>query len=459
MDKIGILHLAQQFALALSEQGLPMDYSLDSLKEVEDYIQKTFSNNGQPKSNSFFYGDTEDRTLEYGCYVGEVVRRNGTDLKWKMEDIQSPMEITLTNAEDANALVIGKAFKRIFQGEEDNCHFFARVLLSDHLKTTQNPPEGFFDDDDKKINQFSSSPLVIYSKSIEENGGIIDRIHFEGGRWLFTNEKGKGKEFDFLFMDEVKLKHPEIADLLVEDGKLLLVRQDDGTYRSQKGHEGLFYDGNTMAEFQGDMSLSVVQWIRFNTFTVLKNIGWIAIGFFLMKNLHWGFGIVLIGAILYNVWYWFMQKNKFKGGDVNPGKVLSVNPTLVAVATNLTKYGEDYPILKIIETKLPEEDNILNNIVPTIALYNDNPHGYPFWSEFHPVPVIHGISDKNKIESIMSQFSKDKFEMLDRYIEQVKIKESGIYKIDENTSDWVDYKYVDISKGVSMEGPDKKGDA
>ena len=83
MDKLGLIHLAQQFAFELSEQGLTMDYSLDSLKEVEDYIQKTFTKDGQPTSKSYFSGgDTEDRTLEFGCYVGEVVRRNGKDLKW-----------------------------------------------------------------------------------------------------------------------------------------------------------------------------------------------------------------------------------------------------------------------------------------------------------------------------------------------------------------------------------------
>ena len=102
-----------------------------------------------------------------------------------------------------------------------------------------------------------------------------------------------------MFLDEVKLKHPELADLLVpEDGKLRLARKQDGTYRVQKDTDSLFYDSHTIPEFQGDMKLNVMQWIQFNTMTVMKNIGWIVIGFLLMKNLHWGFGIVLL-CLLY----------------------------------------------------------------------------------------------------------------------------------------------------------------
>ena len=37
--------------------------------------------------------------------------------------------------------------------------------------------------------------------------------------------------------------------------------------------------------------------------------------------------------------------------------------------------------------------------IPTVALYNDNPHGYPFWAEFHPVPIAHGMNDKGILKA------------------------------------------------------------
>ena len=119
----------------------------------------------------------------------------------------------------------------------------------------------------------------------------------------------------------------------------------------------------------------------------------------------------------------------------------------------MRKFSGDYPILKIIETKLPKEDNILGKVIPTVALYNDNPHGYPFWAEFHPVPVIHGISDKKRIDHIMSSFSQESMSTLEEYIKKVDSNKVGIYKVDENNNNWSNYKHIDISKGVSMEAP------
>lgn len=464
MKKIDLLLFAQNFVSAFEKENEKLDYSVNSLKQIEDYISTTFKNS-KPKKNSFFAEDTDSMTFAMGAYLGEVIRRNSRGVRWNNVETESPFEITQETPNGSVAFTIGKAFKRIYQGEEDNMHHFAVVMLKDLLKFEEDIPDDFYDEEDIRINNFGHSPVTIYSKEIEKNNGIVDHIYFDSGAWSFSslndsNSNPLEANFEYLFLDEVKLKHPEFADLIESQPteKLRIVRQDDGTYRSQKEFKSLLFDSHTIPTYQGDMKLNIIQWTKFNFRKVADPIIFMIIGYLMMVRIHWFFGIILIAALLYSIWYWLMASNRFKGGDMNPGKVISLNPTLVAVASDMRKFTGDFPILKIIQTKLPKEDQKIGKVIPTVALYNDNPHGYPFWAEFHPVPVIHGIKDRNHIQQILTNFSKVSMDSLDEYIEKTNAKEVGIYKVDEDSTNWADYKHVDLSKGVSMAKPEEESE-
>jgi hypothetical protein len=140
---------------------------------------------------------------------------------------------------------------------------------------------------------------------------------------------------------------------------------------------------------------------------------------------------------------------------VNPGKVININPDIIAVATNMTKFGGNYPILRIVKTKLPKFEKELGMIIPTVALYNDNPHDYPFWAEFHPVPISHGTTDKGILKARFESFSKDDFAKLNKYIEEVTTIEEGTYKIEKETSGWKDYPNVEIGSLSKMKAPEE----
>ena len=456
MDKIEIINFSQIFVSEFKKYKIDLDYSLESLNKIEDYLNSTFKN-AKPKSNSFFYEDTESKCFGLGAYLGEVIRKNGKGVRWNNKAVDSVIGITLETPDGSTAFTINKAFKRIHNGPEDNIYHFASVIIP-KLNHESEIPADFYDKEDLRIEKYEASPLTKYSKAIQENNGIVSHVYHENGKWYFSSSEEAEKNaangnYELMFLEEVKLKHPEFADLLIAEDKLRIVRQGDGSYRTQKQHKGPFYDSHTIPTYQGDMKLNILQWTKYNFSKVIKPLLALLLGFLLMTKVHWIFALLFIGALLYTIWYWFTAFNKFKGGDMNPGKVISVTPTLIAVASDMRKFSGDYPILKIIEAKLPKEDLELHKIIPTIALYNDNPHGYPFWAEFHPVPVVHGIKDKNHINSILSNFSETDIQTLNDYIDKAGTKAVGIYKLDETTSNWSAYKHVDISKGISLEGP------
>jgi hypothetical protein len=224
--------------------------------------------------------------------------------------------------------------------------------------------------------------------------------------------------------------------------------------KNEKPYKAPFYDSNTKASNPGNLTVNPFQWIKMNFMQVALIILLMGLGFFGMINIHWTFGILFVAAVLYNVWYWFNTINKFKAGDVNPGKVISINPDRVAVATNMSKYGGDFPILKIFKTKLPAFEKEVGLMIPTVALYFDNPYEYPFWAEFKPVPISHGVSDKADLQARFSTFKKSDFETLENYLKQVDTNQLGTFKVNVEDSEWKDYPDVEIGSISKMKGPE-----
>jgi len=222
-----------------------------------------------------------------------------------------------------------------------------------------------------------------------------------------------------------------------------------------KKNKALFYDDSTVAGNPGNIKMNALQWAKMNLGTVVKGLVGIVLGVFMMMEIHWVFGIIFIGALLYNFWYWMTAYNRFKMGDVNLGKVVSVNPDRIAVITDMTKMIGFYPIIKIVETKLAPMEKQLNSFIPTVALYKDNPFDYPFWSEFNPTPLSYGTSDKSILQSRLNSFADEDYEELDRLLAQIGTIMPGTYKVDVEASNWKEYPDVIVGDLNTMKGPDE----
>jgi hypothetical protein len=114
--------------VAQNVSGTALDYSVDSLKQVDDIIEGMRSE-----------GCTTDQIAEtlfgFGCYVGEVlVRRAGAT--WR-EAANTPMAsfagfpLVIHLRGDSYCNPIAKAFKRLENGAEDSLPFFYAVFTKD----------------------------------------------------------------------------------------------------------------------------------------------------------------------------------------------------------------------------------------------------------------------------------------------------------------------------------------
>jgi hypothetical protein len=135
---------------------------------------------------------------------------------------------------------------------------------------------------------------------------------------------------------------------------------------------------------------------------------------------HWSFWIPAAILLFINWFYWQQVTGHFAYGDANPGLVVSTNPVLIAVATDLTKGHGEFPVVKVFQKRirlingLPVE---IGSRVATVAVYtatsDDND---PYWEDFDPRPVSCATSNQAEIQAVMNTFSKRDWENLEASI-------------------------------------------
>jgi hypothetical protein len=118
---------AEIVAAAADISGVKLDYSVASLSSVDEIIEGLRQNGCTPDQ----VGET---LFGFGCYVGEVfVRRAGG--RWRNAGETSmanfagfPLVVEL--GEESFCNPIGKAFKRLENGEEDSLPYFYQVFAA-----------------------------------------------------------------------------------------------------------------------------------------------------------------------------------------------------------------------------------------------------------------------------------------------------------------------------------------
>jgi hypothetical protein len=87
------LDAAEWMAKALSSSGYKADFTLDSLKEVDRFVDDQ-APGGNPKLGGLLSDHLGARISALGAYVGEVIRRQGEG-QWRGDDNEPKGEINL----------------------------------------------------------------------------------------------------------------------------------------------------------------------------------------------------------------------------------------------------------------------------------------------------------------------------------------------------------------------------
>jgi hypothetical protein len=149
---------------------------------------------------------------------------------------------------------------------------------------------------------------------------------------------------------------------------------------------------------------------------------------------HWAFWILAAIVLLLDFAWWMRTRLHFVGGCINPGKVVSLDPPLIAVFTDLTKgEGYEHPVVKVLKHPLSRMSGGpfgVGQRIATIATYEHSDEDKPHWSDTYPVAVHCATTDLDEIDRVTAALDKDSWRKLDQALEQVpEPYEPGLYQI------------------------------
>lgn len=449
MEKINLVFTTRLFAADAGKVIGDLDFSVASLRLIDDYLQKTVHQAGKPIHGSYFQDIEDEKFLHLGMYTGEVIRRHCKGVRWVTEDVDGITAFYLEDSFGNKAFPLQVSYRRLNEDAGISLENYVNDCIRNLFSVVRENLSAF-DEEDLRIHKYGKGKLALLSKKIKNERAELHRVNISDGIYTFASKNdGNATSLDLLFeltfLNEVIEMFPELAEFPETDENANIVRQKDGSFIFQKAHESLLFGGG-MASFQGNMSVNFFRWAKVNGDAVLvRTMLWILFTAMAIRISPWWW----IGAaimVIVNVVYWLGVWNTFKGGLVSPGKVVSVNPDIIAVATDMSKMAGQYPVLTIKKIKLAKEDKIIGKIIPTISVFYNYYKDLPFWAAYSVVPVSYGITDTNQLQYLMDRFEQDEFDKLNHAIDQVGHIQPGVYKIDPETSAWKDFPLYDVSK-------------
>lgn len=202
-------------------------------------------------------------------------------------------------------------------------------------------------------------------------------------------------------------------------------------------------DTNTFASNPGNANLNPFFWF-FHDFKIILTISALfGFSIFLTIKFSGWLGILAILFLVINILYWLRKKEYFKSGDSNGGIVVSVNPTLVAVTTDLTKGFGEFPVVKIITCNTFKNVKVGDKIA-TVALYSASENDeLPHWIDFHPIPLSFATKNKEVIKRAIASYESEQWKDLQNRLGEIrKPYKEGLYKSEIQTSDWKTNTYT-----------------
>lgn len=182
----------------------------------------------------------------------------------------------------------------------------------------------------------------------------------------------------------------------------------------------------------GRLPVNRLQWLtHYPRWPIVWAVGFLAscaLGWFL----HWSLWISAALFLAMNLLYWTRVSEHFDRGCANPGVVVSLDPMLIAVSTDLSKGDGVYRAIKIIHKELRRSESRSARVgtrVPTVALYEaGDDESTPHWKDFDPRPAECATTHWKEVERILSSFDEDDWSDLENGISEVPLPyRPGLY--------------------------------
>lgn len=147
--------------------------------------------------------------------------------------------------------------------------------------------------------------------------------------------------------------------------------------------------------------------------------------------------LLFVPFVLFFLWairmYWKRVRSQFIAGCVNPGVILSVDPPLVAVHTDLRHADQPFPVIKVSREPLHRMLNVVpqeGQRVATVSLYESCTEEVEHWADFHPKVAACVASNSDDPQRLLDSIDADSWRELKEGLDQIPEPfEPGLYRI------------------------------
>jgi len=203
------------------------------------------------------------------------------------------------------------------------------------------------------------------------------------------------------------------------------------------GNKKYTLDNNTVASNPGKIIFKQSQWLKYNFKFSLIMAFLFFLSIYLSVKYSKFFFIMMVIIVIILEHYWLKLKEHYTA-DSNAGLVISTNPNLVAVSTNLTKSDDgNFPVIKVIKYKVRKNVKFGDKIATVSTYKRDLDDTLDHWVDFFPLPVNYATNDINEINNEINSYPKEQWDNLEKGLMEIeKPYKEGLYKVETKTSDW-----------------------
>jgi hypothetical protein len=186
---------------------------------------------------------------------------------------------------------------------------------------------------------------------------------------------------------------------------------------------------NTFASNPARLRLDWMKWIASRTDLIILGALAICFGLWMTFFIHPIPGLCILAAVSLAFFKFISEvKGKFFKGDVCPGIVVSENPGLVGVLTNLAADGGARPAIKIVRAPVKKISATIGTRVAAVAQYRP-PVREGAWSDFSPEVINFGVSDPAEIQRAFESISAEEWQALDETLARIQNPSPGLYRM------------------------------
>lgn len=195
---------------------------------------------------------------------------------------------------------------------------------------------------------------------------------------------------------------------------------------------------HTRASNPGMMQISRFRYARaFPKWSIVLH-GGLLISLGLLIVSWWFLPLPLIFGWLIST-YWSRVTAEFKSGCVNPSQIVSLDPPLVAVYTDLRLGPHSLcPVIKILPQaihKMIDGPAEVDRRVVTVACYQRGPEVLDHWSDFYPKLANAVAADQLSLTRTLQSIKAEEWRKLEKGIEQLpRPFKAGTYRIHKPSS-------------------------